>query len=616
MADLRGRCGNLEYCSAAVSQRIIVLPEGSNFVCPKCGEALQPIRFVKARGLSRIGLVLQFGIVLAGAGGVAYKLLGGDTPDLASYLPASMLGQVPAAPSAPPMQPPAMEAARAPAPAPFAAPPPAPSQPAPAAVAALAPAPAPVMAPTVMITPVPAPTPAPAPAAAPSQAVAPRVQLAPTPVVAEVAVPPPAAAGAASSTATLFRMTGSNVVGSTLARRLSAGYLALIGDASITSSFGNTEGTLEIAGLQAGQREAVSLVLGSSASGFNALLRGTADFAMSASRITPADAERLSSLGDMTSPANEHVIGIQGITAVVSPANRVASLTVQQLRAILAGQIKDWSEVGETAGPVQVYVVESRGTAVDVPHDVLMPHETVPATVKALPNEQAVIGAVAADRGGIGFVAFGSPEPARALPLAENGSTAVAPTPLTISTESYPLTRRLYLYTAAKPANAFVSRFLDYVYSPGGQAAVDAAGYVPLTVRAEQAVADAGSSDRFKQLVAGATRLSIDFRFLPGSKDLDNKGLRDVDRLAAYVKSQRISPARMILAGFADNSGTPAANQVVSQRRIETVAAALRRVGMPPGKIATFGSEMPIGDNATLDGRERNRRVEVYMAPP
>jgi len=313
MADLRGRCGNLEYCSAAVSQRIIVLPEGSNFVCPKCGEALQPIRFVKARGLSRIGLVLQFGIVLAGAGGVAYKLLGGDTPDLSSYLPASMLGQVPAAPSAPPMQLPAMEAARAPAPAPFAAPPPAPSQPAPAAVAALAPAPAPVMAPTVMITPVPAPTPAPAPAAAPSQAAAPRVQLAPTPVVAEVAVPPPAAAGAASSTATLFRMTGSNVVGSTLARRLSAGYLALIGDASITSSFGNTEGTLEIAGLQAGQREAVSLVLGSSASGFNALLRGTADFAMSASRITPADAERLSSLGDMTSPANEHVIGIQGL---------------------------------------------------------------------------------------------------------------------------------------------------------------------------------------------------------------------------------------------------------------------------------------------------------------
>ena len=587
MADLRGRCGNLEYCSAAVSQRIIVLPEGANFVCPKCGEPLQPVRNLKARGLSKLGLALQFGIVLAGAGGVAYKLLGGETPDLTAYLPASMHGNVPAPPKASPLQPPATELAGAPDPSATAT---APPQPTPSSQAALAPAPIPSS----------------------------RAPLSPPPTLAlaETSVPqPPAAAPAAALTTTLFRMSGSNVIGSTLARRLSAGYLALIGDASITSSFGGTEGTLEIAGLQAGQREAVAVVLGSSASGMNALLRGTADFAMSASRISPADAERLASLGDMNSPASEHVIGVQGITAVVSPANRVASLTVPQLRAVLSGQVKDWSELGESAGPVHVYVVESRGVVVDVPHDVLMPHETVPAGVKALANEQAVITAVASDRGGIGFVAYGNPEPARVLPLAESGGTAIVPTPLTISTETYPLTRRLYLYTAAKPSNAFVSRFLDYVNSPAGQAAVDAAGYVPLTVRSEVATVDEGASDRFKQFIAGATRLSIDFRFLPGSKDLDNRGLRDVERLTAYIRGQKISPSRVILAGFADNSGTPTANQLVSQRRIETVASALKRTGVPPGKIATFGAELPVGDNATPEGRERNRRVEVYLAP-
>jgi len=598
MADLRGRCGNLEYCSAAVSQRIIVLPEGANFVCPKCGEALQPVRNLKARGLSKLGLVLQFGIVLAGAGGVAYKLLGGETPDLSAYLPASMHGNVPAPPKASPLQPPATElAGTAPAPSVPAAGPP---QPAPSAQTALTSTPPPVP-----------------PSAATSQQ-AQRAPLSPPPTLALAAsVAPQATATApvAAATTTLFRMAGSNVIGSTLARRLSAGYLALIGDASITSSFGGTEGTLEIAGLQAGQREAVTVMLGSSESGMNALLRGTADFAMSASRITPADSERLASLGDMSSPASEHVIGVQGITAVVSPANRVASLTVSQLRAVLSGQVKDWSELGETPAPIHVYVVESRGAAVDVPHDVLTPHESVPASVTALPNEQAVITAVASDRAAIGFVAFGNPEPARVLPLAESGGTAIAPTPLTISTETYPLTRRLYLYTAAKPSNAFVSRFLDYVYSPAGQAAVDAAGYVPLTVRSEVATADEGASDRFKQLIAGATRLSVDFRFLPGSKDLDNRGVRDVERLTTYIKGQKINPSRVILAGFADNSGTPTANQLVSQRRLETVAAALKRTGVPAGKVATFGAELPIGDNATPEGRERNRRVEVYLAP-
>ena len=455
MSDLRGRCANLEYCSAAVSQRMIVLPEGAKFVCPKCGEALQPVGFGRARGLSKLGLALQFGIVLAGAGAVTYKLMGGETPDLASYLPGSL-----------PNDPPSQVASAAPLPAAPAA------DPAPAVQPAASLALASAQVPPVQ-------SPAQPPVAAPVMA----------PVAPPAAAPPPAArsqpapdASATASTTTLFRMSGSNVVGATLARRLSAGYLALIGDASITSSFGNTEGTLEIAGLQAGQREAVGITLGSSTNGFNALLRGASDFAMSASRITPADAERLQSLGDMTSPANEHVIGIQGISAIVSPGNRVSSLTVPQLRGMLSGQIKDWSEVGESAAPIQVYVIESRGVTVDVPQDVLMARDTVAGTVKALPNEQAVVSAVTSDRGGIGIVAFGNSEPARVLAVAEPGGTAVTPTPVAISTESYPLTRRLYLYTASKPGNAFVSRFLDYVNSAAGQAAVDAAGYVPLTV--------------------------------------------------------------------------------------------------------------------------------------
>ena len=471
MADLRGRCGNLEYCSAAVSQRIIVLPEGSNFVCPKCGEPLQPIRNIKARGLSRLGLVLQFGVVLAGAGGVAYKLMGGETPDLSSYLPASLLANTSAAPNAaasntaasnaappntaaPPNDPGQPAAAgRAPAPGPN----PATAQAQPQAVA---PSPTPPPVSTAAVAP-PVPAPAPAP---------PRAQLPPTPVMAEgAASPPPAPAAAAPATTVLFRMAGSNVVGSVLARRLSAGYLALIGDASITSSFNNADGLLEIAGLQAGQREAVGLTLGPASLGFNGLLRGTADFAMAATRISPADAERLASLGDMTSPANEHVIGIQGVTAVVSPANPVASLTVAQLRGILLGQIKDWSELGETPGPIHPYVIEARGTAVDVPQDVLLGRDPLAPTTKALPNEQAVIGAVAMDRGGVGFVTYGSSEPARVLPVSDGNGNAIAPTPITISTESYPLTRRLYLYTASKPGNAFVGRFLDYVYSPAGR---------------------------------------------------------------------------------------------------------------------------------------------------
>ena len=201
------------------------------------------------------------------------------------------------------------------------------------------------------------------------------------------------------------------------------------------------------------------------------------------------------------------------------------------------------------------------------------------------------------------------------LSVADANASPVAPSDLSISTESYPLSQRLYLYVAPSSPNLFVKRFSAYVSSAGGQAVVEASGLVPLTVKSESVAVPDAASDRFKQLVAGATRLSVDFRFQPGSLELDGRSARDLDRLVTYLKSQRVNPSRLILAGFADSNGAPAANQVVSQRRAEVVTAALSKAGIVPGKTAMFGAELPVADNSTPEGRERNRRVEVYIAP-
>ena len=136
-----------------------------------------------------------------------------------------------------------------------------------------------------------------------------------------------------------------------------------------------------------------------------------------------------------------------------------------------------------------------------------------------------------------------------------------------------------------------------------------------LTVKAETAAIPEAAPDKFRQLIAGATRMSFDLRFQPGSMELDSRGRSDLERFIAYVRTQRINPSRIILAGFADNNGTPAANLVVSQRRAEVVGAALSRAGINAGKTAPFGSDLPVGDNATAEGRDRNRRVEIYLAP-
>ena len=565
------------------------LPEGSKFVCPRCGEPLQSPDAARARGLSRSGLVLQIGLALLGAGVVTYKVLEGSGGDAAPDAPM----QVAAAPagSYPPVVPAshALPLPETPLQGPVALPPPAALQAAVQQPLAAPPAAAPAQPPVSM------PRPA-----------APLPVQGPAPAQAEVAQP---------AKTVLLRLAGSSAIGNRLARRLSSGYLSLIGDSDITLVSGGADRAVEIVGMQTGQREAVAITSTSSAAGLTALLRGSADMAMSSRKITPVEAERLSSLGDMTAPASEIVIGIQGIAAVVSPTNRLSSLTVPQLRSVLSGRTADWSQLGGVPGPIHVYAVDNQGGALDTSLDVLASQDDLASTAVKVASEQALAAAVATDHNGIGFVVFGSTGNTKVLSVADTNASPVAPSDLSIATETYPLAQRLYLYVAPSSSNLFAKRFSAYVSSAGGQAVVEASGLVPLTVKSEAAAVPDAASDRFKLLVAGATRLSVDFRFQPGSLELDGRSARDLDRLVAYLKVQRVNPSRVILAGFADSNGAPAANQVVSQRRAEVVTAALSKAGIVPGKTAMFGAELPVADNATPEGRERNRRVEVYLAP-
>jgi outer membrane protein OmpA-like peptidoglycan-associated protein len=68
------------------------------------------------------------------------------------------------------------------------------------------------------------------------------------------------------------------------------------------------------------------------------------------------------------------------------------------------------------------------------------------------------------------------------------------------------------------------------------------------------------------------------------------------------------------VSGYTDNIGGDKANLALSQRRAAAVKdALLTRYQIAPGRLATggYGAAAPIESNATLEGRARNRRVEL-----
>ena len=101
MSDLRGRCMNVEFCSVAVSQRVVTLPEGSKFLCPKCGEALEEANASRAAGRAKALLAVQAVILVVGGAAIAYKLAGGFDAAPTSPPNTELAAAKPEAPSRP-----------------------------------------------------------------------------------------------------------------------------------------------------------------------------------------------------------------------------------------------------------------------------------------------------------------------------------------------------------------------------------------------------------------------------------------------------------------------------------------------------------------------------------
>lgn len=90
---------------------------------------------------------------------------------------------------------------------------------------------------------------------------------------------------------------------------------------------------------------------------------------------------------------------------------------------------------------------------------------------------------------------------------------------------------------------------------------------------------------------------------------------RIVTQAVRYLKD---NPDRMaLIEGHTDNTGEADYNQYLSDERTGSVSEALQLAGISSDRIVEkgFGESHPIASNATLEGRQKNRRVEIVFKP-
>jgi len=98
-----------------------------------------------------------------------------------------------------------------------------------------------------------------------------------------------------------------------------------------------------------------------------------------------------------------------------------------------------------------------------------------------------------------------------------------------------------------------------------------------------------------------------------GKATLRKSSFEELNELVEYLKwkdNQRIE-----IGGHTDNTGTVAGNQKLSQQRAEAVRIYLLSKGIKPALVVAkgYGASVPIADNATAEGKQKNRRTEVKL---
>ena len=464
-------------------------------------------------------------------------------------------------------------------------------------------------------------TPEIAPAATPQAVTMPEPTPAPTPILAVATSPVPVPVPEPPpKPEVVFRVHGSNTIGAKLMPSLMEDFLKREGAAKVHRVPGETheEQSVEFVPAGGGAVQAFAIEAHGSNTAVAGLVADHCDLGMRSSPIKPEEiaAAEAAGLGNMHSAECEHVIGLDGLAILVHRDNPVSQLTRQQVADIFAGRIADWSALGGTPGPIHCYARDPKSGTHDSFRAMVLGQAALAAGTREYEDSVQLSADCAGDPAGIGFVGLPFIGQCKAVAIYEGEVTALLPTRFTVATEDYLLSRRLYLYAPARPQNPWTAKFLNYVLGEAGQEVVSKAGFVKQTIDLHKPVMPPGAPESYLKTVSAAERLSLDFRFQPASAAVDNKGVRDLDRLATLLTEGKLSGRPLLLLGFSDNTGAPATNVKLAKERADVVARELLSRGVQPSLVTGIGPILPVASNETADGRHKNRRVEVWLRAP
>lgn len=127
------------------------------------------------------------------------------------------------------------------------------------------------------------------------------------------------------------------------------------------------------------------------------------------------------------------------------------------------------------------------------------------------------------------------------------------------------------------------------------------------SMQAQLADLEARQTDRGLVVTLGDVLFEVD------RSELKSGAARNLDKLVAALTDH--PQTRVTIEGHTDSTGSPEYNLGLSERRANAVRDYLIRGGIESDRLTTrgLGLDFPVATNATAEGRQQNRRVEIII---
>lgn len=416
----------------------------------------------------------------------------------------------------------------------------------------------------------------------------------------------------------LFKIAGSNTVGAHLAPACAVDYLNRQGFDNVHIKNTAIANEKIISGIDnKGIEQRIFIAAHGSSTGFKALKQSTADLAISSRPIKDKEVVSLSHLGNLRAAGSEHTVAIDGLAILVHPSNPLQKLSVQQVAKIFSGEVHNWEQLGGANMPISLYARDDRSGTWDTFKNLVLAKK-YPLSENALRFESndELSDSVAKDPSGIGFSGLASVRSAKLLAISDDNTQALIPERLTVATEDYPLSRRLYFYqpqTNQLGSNQWLQSYVNHCLSTRGQEIVAKVGFITQNIIAVQQPLYDNAPESYQQLSNKAKRLSVNFRFNNGSSQLDNKALKDLDRVTEFLSKPENKNKNVYLVGFTDANKVHRHDLLIARFRALSVQAKLMNKEIAIADTLSLGSFLPVASTKSSVAKLKNSRVEIWV---